>query len=1740
MPKSYRFRTEIGVDREVRLNIEQDFDQLEILSLKLRQEDIYSRFCADYGVVAGRVVANGGFGIPNVSVSIFIPLDDIDEDDPVISALYPYKRPNDKNEDGYRYNLLPYVQENSGHSPTGTFPTRSDILTRKEVLEIYDKYYKFTVRTNQSGDFMIVGVPLGEQKLVMDLDLSNIGKFSLRPDDLIRMGLGVPQQFNGNRYKASENLDSLPQIINQVYDITVSSFWGEEELCDVGITRIDMDLRDFGIEIQPRCIFMGSLFSSSDDDYIKGNCKPKNDVGKLCDVTTGPGQILAIRHGFGNDENGLPVLEEYKLDDSGYVVDENGVWITELPMNLRYITTNEFGEEIESIDEGIGIPTEAKYRFKVKWMAEDGLLNEIQRANYLIPNIKEHGWDGPFTINRPTDDELNKSYAFSLSWDDYYDVPAAVKCEDTFYHFYYNKVYTVASHIDRFKWGWGRQKHYGIKEINDKKCQGEVNKFPVNDAQRNGKLLIFLFNLIISLYIPQVIQTIINLHILAVLWEIFKIFVNIFRIFINFIYSTLCVVVVLIANIVTLGFSRLKFSDCFEPLIPKITGNPFKNISIPMLTYPDCDLCRCRMDGVDPTDSESVQEWLEALDSFPASTALFEVADGMTYNHDLCYYKTDGDINEPTADMEEMKQEKLRTQAQLVASGYDKRTDKYYETLFKGNNDEGDWYKSPVYPIYNNNPKAKIDKWKLNTNPTWAQALNLMNRRGTYFFNSNLYSDPLFKASTAIKIEYVNDQLGPSNSDPVYDKAFIILSKSRLEQGQLITFNDIEKVNDWNIGKTGHTIHNETQYQTVQISGIDPEGNNYTSNVQIYNPTSGATYLHTAGVEYFQVITSKTLNDMYGNIQWNGVYGSVIRDVIHGWRVRWGCSDTQSEMAEYDRQIKDTMTDFSQRFFVTIMVRGVDPRGTRQKIKYDLSRLFGHGVDNSFGNNGGLSAEFTNSVTVTGDFYMNVPIQPNTGGTNNSVWRYNNMTPAPHYRYMDDNELNFTNANNNNLTSASGSNFPSMSTPNLFNSSFMFYFDETTNWGTFYSQAPTKYVSLDKSFENHDPLDNGYFGSGDDTNFKYSRHKTNHDNKNRILYFMGIGDSSDRQDSSLYQYDPQRRIEGCGYQYSRVGGNLTVGTGPDVITISSLYLNSDANLGDPFDNAGQQPKTYFPNKNNLVMRSDRIPAGDYWDEASVDALEDGGHEGSIVFRRYGLHLSMTQTMFAVSDDGQSESLGSEPLFYDIFDSSGDSADAEDDNEDYGLESSLTSNLISSFGCEHMVPFECYQGNGEDFEVVDAEDCEVNDLLNIYANTRVVNGCYNFVTEKLILSIPEDIKHFFEWRTRMRFMFAICNGIIGEMFQNNWVNGTLYMPSFQKKTYYFGNPNEDNFNQVKRYKYCGDPQQNSDSLKHQGPLYYNTQTNSFYYRSTPYNDNSNEFVGQIPARDRYPGQNGKNIWFPTTISELGPKNQFIYEVTFDPQFEAYIMDRLRSTSYGENSNLVNILVVSRLRNARFFENLLNLGDASIGQLFSREEGESRFYDGRIDGDYAQLTSIASELGVIPFLEGDYTDSQVYFDSDNIGVWFESDTILRRKLTNGAMTYGLDPEGPDYVYGFDKTQEVPYYMWSIRNDSPDVNLFGTEFNSWNTEKIYSGLYQGDDFFNNTPTTYMKPDYGYGLGHIYNRSLADETFNQYPGNNPNPTGQFSEGDFKVGNPFHFYFGLKRGKTAITKFIKNYIEIV
>jgi len=170
MPKSYRIRTQVGQDKFVNVKLEQDFEQLEILSLKINQSEIYTRICADYGVIIGRVVVNGGFGIPNAKVSIFIPLTSEDETNPIISELYPYKSLSDVNEEGYRYNLLPQDPSYSTHAATGTFPNRDQVLLEQSYIEVYDKYYKYTVKTNDSGDYMIFGAPTGTQTLVMDVE----------------------------------------------------------------------------------------------------------------------------------------------------------------------------------------------------------------------------------------------------------------------------------------------------------------------------------------------------------------------------------------------------------------------------------------------------------------------------------------------------------------------------------------------------------------------------------------------------------------------------------------------------------------------------------------------------------------------------------------------------------------------------------------------------------------------------------------------------------------------------------------------------------------------------------------------------------------------------------------------------------------------------------------------------------------------------------------------------------------------------------------------------------------------------------------------------------------------------------------------------------------------------------------------------------------------------------------------------------------------------------------------------------------------------------------------------------------------------------------------------------------------------------------------------------------------------------------------------------------------------------
>jgi hypothetical protein len=53
MIQKHRISTNIGKDQIVKVELKQDFDLLEILSLKFTQKETYTSLCADYGVVCG-------------------------------------------------------------------------------------------------------------------------------------------------------------------------------------------------------------------------------------------------------------------------------------------------------------------------------------------------------------------------------------------------------------------------------------------------------------------------------------------------------------------------------------------------------------------------------------------------------------------------------------------------------------------------------------------------------------------------------------------------------------------------------------------------------------------------------------------------------------------------------------------------------------------------------------------------------------------------------------------------------------------------------------------------------------------------------------------------------------------------------------------------------------------------------------------------------------------------------------------------------------------------------------------------------------------------------------------------------------------------------------------------------------------------------------------------------------------------------------------------------------------------------------------------------------------------------------------------------------------------------------------------------------------------------------------------------------------------------------------------------
>jgi hypothetical protein len=1857
MSKSIRLRTQPGVDKSIKISIDQEFDYLEILSLKILQSDIYTRQCSDYGVVVGRVSVNNGFGLPNAKVSIFLPLDNLDQNNPIISELYPYKTLLDNNDDGYRYNLLPYVKSYSNHVPTGTFFTRNDVLTNPTLIEVYDKYYKYNATTNESGDFMIFGVPVGSHTIVMDVDLSDIGEFSLSPQDLIRMGLATEAQVAGNKFRSSNNLRELPQIINLTKSIEVEPLWGEAEICNLGITRTDFDLSsESKIDIRPTSIFMGSIISDSGTNALKSRCKPTNKSGYLCSLVAGPGEILAIRQTIQQDSSGYPILESLSLESGGKVIDENGAWLIDVPMNMDYYTTNEFGELVLSNDPEIGIPTKAKYRFKIKWNQSPSITELNKRANYLVPNIREYS-----TGNR------DESYAFSLDWNDYGNpqmIQDAINCEDKFYLMQYNKVYTVSGFIHNHRGGSGIERYIGIKNILEDSCETENYKFPTNDGNFRFDILYIIFMFFSIILTPVFFGLILSLHILY-----FTVWISRFLLvpaFMAWCFAAIVNQVILAVGSIPYAFGQIVghlammilYIILFAALtyiLVKLWEIDMKGIKVPILTYPDCGLCDCKQGEpiVEEPDEDSPPE--DEEDKLkPCDTIYSDPKPISPLNNGL-----------KLVSLTQMGTWRLPAyNAEINPNGYNSIQRTIFANDFAGYAFDGTYGSSTIGAPYLQSEVAieppgsqtfSNYDWFTNGLPI-ADRINLFNVKAKYFNQGTGNNNP----AGGVNIISVNFQ--PTQPDTHFDNTLVIYcdksSGQKLKAGQMISFQNPSYTKDPNLSGGIKNIFNNkaitgttfTGATTVQVNYANPNGTGGNIPSPIYNivlSATSTTSLHRfpIDIEYFQVITAMTYNQFSGQcvtqlqnslnqkyfFNSTRFFKSFNRDV-NGYTYFTGAlfGDETLRSIQFVR-------DAAQNY-VVILNRGVDPYTSKIDIEYGLGKLFGYNLEDG--------------VKVRGFYRMNIPIQGKflnishlsndrtqttsppgwtplpSGGTSNFVigqtWVGGNSVTAGSnvdtdgyaglqpgvdqhlyfnsFSYCDNQKetWEYVTGYTNGLTAVTWTQKTSRFSG--FNSNLISYYSRLDRRSLGYVPScnniqPKNGTTIDNDDDGSLPVTpqiggGAAFSTGQglrvSSNNRFTinfipflvrvwERRCNSTTFNfRFVPFINNNTAPFYNLTNNSGYIPQEIVEGSSLLHMQIpnnrnglNGRFNTGTFCEetdpfqawTYYYSPIYATTANTMNFTLGSVG----TTFPGmtENQIVMRGDRLPTSTNVEEYCCN--------GRV------LHKNNDFTIYQIPEKGV---IGINSL---AGPGGGEgNGDLDDVREDLASSPNINQ-VINTFTCEGSVNLQCYDCNKNLLNSTILIRPRGNPCLEFKGETIFENGCYVFITT-MFLSLFRDWELMFEWVARNMVMLGACRNVFSHKFNNNWVNGVLYAFSFKNEIAGYTSPTATPPN-FPIPRYC-------DKV-----VNFHNDSKNFYYRCSPYDSSSGEFTAPLN--------------YPTTIMDLGPRSEYIQELVMSDEYDGYVVNRLDSTTYSHVDEILNLFIVSRFMDNNFLDNLLGAFNI-IAYFKNGRKGRLS-----IDADYSQLISINSELGVAPFQSSNYPDAPtvvragnfvtgiryeilsggtasnptdftsiggsgvigttfiatgpgagtgtalvnpaiqnpIFFDCDNsLGIFFTSDLQIRdyitpkRTIINPTGTTGSICTFNNFsVY----SQIVPLSQWKFEpHRTGKSSIFGGESNDWDYTNIYTSRYQSLDRLDK-PSRYFRTknqdQHNFRKGYIYAVTDGNSLSQPFPMQNNSISALVQYWDknspdqelITVGAPFHFYFGLKRGKSSFDRFRAKWINV-
>ncbi|MCK9542145.1 MAG: hypothetical protein M0R03_08955 [Novosphingobium sp.] len=442
-------------------------------------------------------------------MSVFIPSDDETISDNIKNNIYPYQSISAEDDKGRRYNLLPrdrgnYDYTDGCHQYVGTFPDKTFMLNNESVLEVFDKFYKFTTTTNESGDYMLFGVPVGNQIVHVDVDLSDIGPvLSQTPRDMSYKGYNVELFESPSMFNSGNNLNDLAQLKTEDASVYVYPFWGDTENSEIAISRQDVKLQ---YKFEPTCVFMGSIITDSGKGMIMKNCKSYKELGKMDTLVTGEGTIEMIRKTIDD------TVENVQIKGNA-LINGDGVWCYQIPMNLDYMVTDEFGNMVQTDDLTKGIPTRTKARFRIgfdddkeTFVYKKKKTKSKMSAYYLVPN----------------NPDVSEDYEFGENTRD-----------ESFVDMFMNKVYSVKNYIPRFQVGKKptERRFTGIKSIND---YGNNNPLPFNSLYSRRPIMYIVTCIVTKVFFALMPVYNLLLHVVRLVTNILNIIIRTILIILNF------------------------------------------------------------------------------------------------------------------------------------------------------------------------------------------------------------------------------------------------------------------------------------------------------------------------------------------------------------------------------------------------------------------------------------------------------------------------------------------------------------------------------------------------------------------------------------------------------------------------------------------------------------------------------------------------------------------------------------------------------------------------------------------------------------------------------------------------------------------------------------------------------------------------------------------------------------------------------------------------------------------------------------------------------------------------------------------------------------------------------------------------------------------------------------------------------------------------------------------------------